>query len=139
MALPKGARRKFPRFTATEGNPLEIVAKVRVGLPYSEFTEFQRSSGLTIERFAKITGLSKSSLLRRRGKKLTPKESEALVRLERLYALAVDVFEDVEIARSWLQRANPALEWKSPLEFVDTDVGARQVEHLMGQIEHGVA
>lgn len=138
MALTERARKRLPKFTATESDPLKVVAKVRAGIPYTELKKFQASSGLTVERIASVTGLPRRTLLRRKGHKLNREESQALVRLERLYAIAFDVFEDEALAKAWLQRPNPDLAWKSPLEFVDTDVGARQVEHLMGQIEHGV-
>lgn len=138
MALSERARRRLPRFTATESDPLKVVAKVRAGLPYAELRRFQASTGLTVDRIAALSGLPRRTLLRRKGKKLNREESQALVRLERMYAIAFDVFEDEALAKAWLQRPNPALAGRSPLEFADTDVGAREVEHLMGQLEHGV-
>ena len=138
MALSERARKKLPRFTATDADPLRVVAKVRAGLPFAELRRFQASSGLTMDRIASLSGLPRRTLMRRKGKKLNREESQALVRLERLYAIAFDVFEEEALAKAWLQRPNPALGGRSPLEFADTDVGARVVERLMGQIEHGV-
>lgn len=128
----------MPRFTATEADPFEVVEKVREGLLYSELRRFMRSSGLSMERVASVAGIPRRTLVRRKGDRLNREESAALVRLERLYAIAFDVFEDEDLARAWLDRPNPALRGKAPLDLADTDVGARQVEHLMMQIEHGV-
>jgi putative toxin-antitoxin system antitoxin component (TIGR02293 family) len=44
----------------------------------------------------------------------------------------------LEEARSWLRTPNRALGEASPLEFATTDVGTREVEQLIGRLEHGV-
>ena len=38
----------------------------------------------------------------------------------------------------WLREPNFALGDETPLEFADTVPGARRVERLLGQIEHGI-
>ena len=43
-----------------------------------------------------------------------------------------------EKAAMWLSRPNRALNGELPIRLLDTDVGARQVEDLLGRIEHGV-
>jgi uncharacterized protein (DUF2384 family) len=32
----------------------------------------------------------------------------------------------------------PALGWRTPIDFAQTEPGAREVENLIGRIEHGV-
>jgi putative toxin-antitoxin system antitoxin component (TIGR02293 family) len=59
-------------------------------------------------------------------------------RLGRITTLAVEVLGDAERATRWLQRPNRALGGAIPLALLDTDLGAQQVEHLLGRIEHGV-
>ena len=41
-------------------------------------------------------------------------------------------------ASTWLRRPNRALNNERPLRLLDTDVGARQVEDILGRIAHGV-
>jgi uncharacterized protein (DUF2384 family) len=38
---------------------------------------------------------------------------------------------------TWLQRPNRALNGELPIRLLDTDIGARQVEDILGKIEHG--
>jgi len=63
-------------------------------------------------------------------------EAEAL---DRLLDLAVQVFEgDLAAARHWLAAPQPVLGGKAPLDLSRTDVGYREVEALIGRLEHGI-
>jgi putative toxin-antitoxin system antitoxin component (TIGR02293 family) len=66
------------------------------------------------------------------------RESERLVRLARLFLKALKVFETPAFAQEWLKSPKPALGGRTPLDFARTEVGAREVEDLLGRIEHGV-
>lgn len=56
----------------------------------------------------------------------------------RILKLATAVFEDKQKAISWLSRPQVGLGDKVPLEMIETEDGAREVENLLGRIEHGV-
>jgi uncharacterized protein (DUF2384 family) len=43
-----------------------------------------------------------------------------------------------EAAREWLRRPAIASGGAGPLHFAGTEVGAREVEHLIGRIEQGI-
>lgn len=45
---------------------------------------------------------------------------------------------DQETARAWFKHPKRALGGKTPLEFADTELGAREVEDLLGRLKHGV-
>ena len=52
---------------------------------------------------------------------------------------AVELFDgDREGARQWLETPIPALQDQRPLELVKSEPGAREVEDLIGRIEHGI-
>jgi putative toxin-antitoxin system antitoxin component (TIGR02293 family) len=61
-----------------------------------------------------------------------------LVRFARIATFASDVLGDDAKASRWLQRPNRALSGRQPLSLLDTDLGAREVEAILGRIEHGV-
>ena len=65
-------------------------------------------------------------------------ESDRLVRLERVFAHAVEVFETTERARDWLETPNRALGDHRPLELLETDAGAREVYEALGRVDHGI-
>jgi putative toxin-antitoxin system antitoxin component (TIGR02293 family) len=62
-----------------------------------------------------------------------------LLRLSLVFEKAVNLFEgDTDAARAWLGRPNKALGGETPLSAVETEIGAREVEDLIGRLEHGV-
>jgi putative toxin-antitoxin system antitoxin component (TIGR02293 family) len=65
-------------------------------------------------------------------------EADALARLLRVRDHALRVFEDDDLAEEWLSLANPELGDEIPIDMARTDVGAREVEAVLGRIEHGV-
>jgi putative toxin-antitoxin system antitoxin component (TIGR02293 family) len=122
------------------GNPAELTKQIRSGLKYQELTDFQRHSELPLEWITKILRLPKRTMARRKKtRKLSSEESERLLRLSLLFDKATSLFEgDKLAARNWLNRPCKALGDVSPLVLAETELGARAVEDLIGQLEHGV-
>jgi len=118
----------------------QLIEEVRVGLSYSELEALQVALGLPMERLAALVGLSRATLQRRKKSegKLSPIQSDRVVRLARLMGKAIDVLESEEAARQWLTSIQRGLGGVTPLEYAETEVGAREVENLLGRIEHGV-
>jgi putative toxin-antitoxin system antitoxin component (TIGR02293 family) len=95
---------------------------------------------MPMDRLAISIGISPRTLTRRKKeKKLTASESDRLVSISRLLALAIELFEgDKQKAFRWFMNPNRALGNLSPLEMAATETGAREVENLIGRLEHGV-
>ena len=74
-----------------------------------------------------------------RRERLTVEESDRLVRLTRIQALAEDVLGDAEKANRWLREALRVLDDKMPLDVAQTDSGARVVEQILAKIDWGAA
>ena len=70
---------------------------------------------------------------------LTLDESDRVVRLTRIQALAEDVFGDVDKANRWLRKDLGILDGKSPLDVARTESGARVVEQILAKIDWGAA
>jgi putative toxin-antitoxin system antitoxin component (TIGR02293 family) len=75
---------------------------------------------------------------RRQARKRDPDESDRLYRIARVAGHAVSVFGAEDRATTWLRRPNAGLNGELPIRLLDTDVGARQVEDILGRIEHGI-
>jgi len=71
--------------------------------------------------------------------RLTPEQSDRLARILRLIEEAEITFGDAGKAHTWLRRPSALLDNEAPLDRLDTDMGARQVEALLGRIAHGIA
>lgn len=120
--------------------PLALDRHVRKGLAFSSFLRFQRSTGLSARAVADLIQIPPRTLTRRKSEgKLAPEESDRLVRASRIFGRAMELFEgDREAARTWLTSAQPALAGLVPLELARTDVGANEVESLIGRLEYGI-
>lgn len=70
---------------------------------------------------------------------LSTEESDRVVRLTRIQALAEDVFGDADKANRWLREKLGILDGKSPLEVARTDAGARLIEQLLAKMDWGAA
>ncbi len=90
-----------------------------------------------IERF--IIPARTLSHRKTRKEPLTIEESDRVVRLTRIQALAEDVFGDVQKANRWLRESLGILDGKSPLELARTEAGARLVEQILAKIDWGAA
>jgi putative toxin-antitoxin system antitoxin component (TIGR02293 family) len=110
---------------------------IRDGFPHAVLEELMRASGLTLKELADALDLSSRSLQRRRHGRLAQFESDRLYRLARLLALARENLGDAARATRWLKRANHALGGVAPIAAIDTELGARQVENLLGRIAYG--
>jgi len=100
--------------------------------------KLMRSSGLTLRELSAALDLSPRSLQRRRHSgRLAPYESDRLYRLARIVVLAGDRIGGPEMAMRWLKRPNRALGGLPPLAALETELGARQVENVLGRIAYG--
>jgi putative toxin-antitoxin system antitoxin component (TIGR02293 family) len=118
----------------------ELIRQVGQGFSFHALRVFESRSGVSLSEIASIIGIPPRTLARRKSSgRLTPDESEKLLRLSAVYEQAIDLFEgDIESARNWLTTPKRALDNHSPLEYSRTELGAREVENLIGRLEHGV-
>jgi putative toxin-antitoxin system antitoxin component (TIGR02293 family) len=119
---------------------LQIVRLVQTGFPFSRLAKFQKVTALPWERMARFVAIPQRTLTRRqREGKLQPDESDRVWRASTIFDMALDLFEgDVAGARRWLVTPQPGLGGEIPLEIASTDIGAREVENLIGRLEDGV-
>ncbi len=117
-----------------------LIKMLEIGLPVRELTDLQASLDLPAERLAPMLGISKATFHRRKGagKNLKPSVSERVVRFARLLGKAVQVFGGIEDAKQWLNSPQFGLGGAVPLNYAKSEVGAREVENLLGRIQYGV-
>jgi putative toxin-antitoxin system antitoxin component (TIGR02293 family) len=116
------------------------VQDVERGLPFESLEKLAALSGLPVPLLASVLAIPERTLARRRGSgRLTPGESERLLRISTVFQKSVQLFEgDIAGAVNWLTRPQRALNDETPLHYSRTEIGAREVEDLIGRLEHGV-
>jgi putative toxin-antitoxin system antitoxin component (TIGR02293 family) len=128
-----------PNLIDPEPNLVQMIKSIENGLPISNFTKLRDSLDLPDKDLAKYIRIPKSTLaIRKKRGKFSFEESERLFRIQRLFTKALDVFGDAGLAKKWLKEDAYGLGDVSPLEYAGTEIGAREVEDLLGRIEHGV-
>ena len=124
----------------TAANPAELIQQLERGFSFKALQTFESRSGLAMSRLAATIGIPERTLARRKvSRRLTPDESERLLRISAVFEDAVDLFEgDVAAAVNWLTTPRKALGDRAPLAYARTEPGAREVENLIGRLEHGI-
>jgi putative toxin-antitoxin system antitoxin component (TIGR02293 family) len=125
--------------SAKAKHPSELIRKIQKGLRFSELETLQNSIGLPFEQLAAKLAISRSTLQRRKAAgRLSPDESDKVIRYSRLVQQAADFFGDIGKARAWLKHSQYGLGGAVPLDYAKTEAGAREVEDLLGRMKYGV-
>jgi putative toxin-antitoxin system antitoxin component (TIGR02293 family) len=125
--------------SAKAKNPGDLIRQIQKGLRFSELETLQNSLEMPFEQLAVKLSISRSTLQRRKAAgRLSPDESDKVIRYSRLLQQAVDFFGDIEKARAWLKHPQYGLGGAVPLDYAGTETGAREVENLLGQMKYGV-
>lgn len=120
-------------------SPEELKDWIREGLPFASLEKVMERFRLNREEISSALDLPARTLARRKAEqRLHRDESDRLFRLVRIASQASEVLGGDDKASRWLHRPNRALGGRQPLELLDTDLGSRQVEEVLGRIEHGV-
>ena len=121
-------------------NSEDLTRLIRKGLPAGSITALAQKLQIGNSVLSRKLGIPQRTLTRRLSEAslLTPAESDRTVRMARVFANAVEMIGDEGRAILWLTTPNRALGGERPLDQLDTDVGARLVEDILGRIAYGV-
>lgn len=143
MSLAPNFARIVEETTGVEGSSLrsglDLVREIRNGLPAESVENFVRAGKLTNVEVDRIVLPRKTLAHRKEIGKLTADQSDRLMRVARMIAFAEDTFGDAQKAHVWLRRPTTALGNSAPLDLLDTEEGAREVETVLARIAHGIA
>lgn len=119
---------------------LQLLRSVEKGLPYSAFERLVANTSLPTDAALVLVNIPLRTLTRRKREgRFHQDESDRLVRASRIFARAFSLFEgDRDAAKHWLSEPQKALGGEVPLAVARTEVGALEVERLIGRLEHGV-
>lgn len=74
-----------------------------------------------------------------RNEKLTVEETDRVVRVARVMALAETVFGNIDKARRWLYKPRKAFGGATAMAMIHTEIGARLVEEMLIRVDEGYA
>ena len=115
------------------------VVAVRASLPYPALEHVRDHLHASDDLLARALGVSTRTLKRRReAGTLTTDESDRLVLLAEIVALARQAFDGPGPAREWLRTPHSMLGDESPLNHMDTVAGMEEVKRMLYHIEYGL-
>jgi putative toxin-antitoxin system antitoxin component (TIGR02293 family) len=141
---PKQENGVLRLFSESLGVPVkkrsELIGVIKGGFKVSTFNRLAKEMSLSGSELATAVGIKPRTLTRRQKTgRLSPDESDRLVRLASLYAKTEDLFEgDKEKAARWFMTEKRALGGAAPIDYADTEIGVQEVEDLIGRLEHGI-
>ena len=121
-------------------NLMGFIGLIKDGLPFSTFDRLKEKLEISERSLMDTVAMSKRTLTRRKNDgRLSAAESEKIVRIGKIFDKATQVFgHDESLAARWFKTPARGLGAKTPLEMVDTEIGAQEVHTLLIRIEHGV-
>ena len=120
-------------------NAGDLIAAVRAGLPAAT-VEYVVDAGKMSLTEIDAAILPRKTLARRiKAGMLTADQSDRLIRVAKVIALAEETFGSPDKAGAWLRRETGPLGGVSPMSLLDTTEGTVQVEQLLTRIAYGVA
>jgi putative toxin-antitoxin system antitoxin component (TIGR02293 family) len=119
---------------------MEISKRLEAGLPTRVVISVSRRVAPD-DRVFQYRFVPKPTLARRvKSKRLSAEEGGKVVRVARVWALAVETWGSDDKARAFLNRPHPLLGGALPIDAVfATEVGAREVEDILGRLHYGTA
>jgi putative toxin-antitoxin system antitoxin component (TIGR02293 family) len=115
---------------------LDLARATRLGLPAQTAVQLIEAIGMPAPGplgtlIGSFRGLASPA-------RLTPEQSDLVIRIASTLAKAIDVLGTREKAAHWLMAPKRALGGETPITLLDTSAGAHEVEALLDRIEYGV-
>jgi putative toxin-antitoxin system antitoxin component (TIGR02293 family) len=119
---------------------LNLVDRIAAGLPVGALHKVAAGFAPHDKSFV-FRLVPRATLARRqRSHRLSPEEGERLARFARVWRVAIDVWQDEDAARAFLERPHPLLEGRKPIDLVlANEPGAKLTEDILGRLKYGTA
>lgn len=124
----------------TSGSRAEMLKSIKRGLSFQVISELENELQASQKELSRVLSIPQSTLTRRKKEGLLhPDESDRVVRLARLKDATLALMQgDESAAISWLRTPLDIFGGETPLEYSSTELGAKDVEDLIGRLRHGV-
>lgn len=133
MARPKGAIESIANELPSADAPNAPIVRI-VPAALRDLTRY----GYSNEEISELVVSKQALALRANGDPLTVEETDKALRLKRIAAQAERTFGDAGKANRWIRKPKRELGDLAPLVFLASEAGARKVEEMLLQIEHGI-
>ena len=137
--MPTKTLKPLPALLRVVRSPLDWAETAKAGLPVSLTDALLDARFVSRDELERLVIPRRTLAYRRaRRQRLSPEESDRVLRIIHIVTRADEVFGDHDKAHTWLRRPNRGLRGLRPIELLDTDGGTEAVDTVLGRIEYGV-
>ncbi len=140
-ARPAAARqsRNFEVLVGKPSGGIEAVNLIRGGFNAHMLKSASGYLGVPEKRILDVVQVPTATAhrLQKNDQNVDAGATERLYRMGIVTRMAIDVFEDAELAKEWLRRPNRTLAGEAPLDLLDTEPGAASVRQVLNAIATG--
>jgi len=116
----------------------DLIAIARNGIKTKYIPAIQKFTSLTDKELSSILPISQRQLVRYApSHKLNKEITSHLIQLIELFQKGFKLFGQ-EKFRLWIRTPNKVLDNNLPMDLMDTSIGIKMIEDIIGRIEHGV-
>ena len=117
---------------------VDLICAVELGLPTRAVDDLLKAGLSEKEVYSLVIPRRTLSHRRAHDRPLSHAESDRTVRVARVAALADQAFGERARALRWLRKPKHRFGGRTPLGLCATEAGARLVEEMLRQIDHGI-
>ncbi len=120
-------------------NDIDLIEITRKGLPKSVVQTISNILSISMEKMSQLIHVSYRTIQRKSDKDLLNVYStEQILEIAEVISRGIEVLGTIEAFSIWLRKEIRALNYKAPLDFLDTTFGVKLIRDILGRIEHGV-
>ena len=120
-------------------NDIDLIEITRKGLPKSVVITLSEILGISMEQMSSLIHVSHRTIQRKSDTDLLNVcSTEQILEIAEVISRGIEVLGTLEVFTKWLQAKLRVLNYKTPLDFLDTTFGAKLIKDILGRLEHGV-
>jgi len=123
----------------TVNSDIDLIHITRTGLPKSVVVTVSQLLGISMEKMSALIHVSHRTIQRKEDHELLNVYStEQVLEIADVISRGIEVLGTIEAFTLWLHKEIRSLNYKKPLDFLDTSFGTQLVKDILGRMAHGI-
>ncbi|WP_121908236.1 type II RES/Xre toxin-antitoxin system antitoxin [Ulvibacter antarcticus] len=144
-----GLQNKYDRIVSVLGgsvqvgrvinSDIDLIEITRKGLPKSVVATVSNILGISMEKMSNLIHVSHRTIQRKNDNELLNVYStEQILEIAEVISRGIEVLGSIENFSHWVNSEIRVLNYKKPLDYLDTSFGTKLIKDILGRIEQGV-
>jgi len=120
-------------------NDIDLIEISRKGLPKFMVQTISNILSISMEKMSQLIHVSYRTIQRKNDNDLLNVYStEQLLEIAEVTSRGIEVLGSIDAFTKWLHTKLRVLNYKTPIDFLDTTFGTKLINDILGRLEHGV-